>query len=109
MQIADNLAKLNTYFRSYALEQEARGIDKRAIRVRIAKRFSRLAFACVAGDQPLRHACCRDPNSIIEKLRAFHYNHNTPLERALADMESAVAQLPYKTRGYEARSCFEIA
>jgi transposase len=103
MQIADNLATLNAYFRKYALEQEARGIDKRAIRVRIAKRFSRLAFACVAGDQPLRHACCRDPNSIIEKLRAYHYNHNTPLERALVDMESAVAQLPYKTRGYEAQ------
>lgn len=36
MQIADNLATLNAYFRKYALEQEARGIDKRAIRVRIA-------------------------------------------------------------------------
>lgn len=102
MRIADNLAKLNEYFRRYALQEEARGTDKRAIRVRIAKCVSRIVFAAVAGDQPLRHPCCRDPNSIIEKLRAFHYHHDTPLDRALADMETAVAQLPYKTRGCEA-------
>ena len=102
MQVADNLAKVNNHFRQDAYEQEARGIDKRAVRVRIAKRFSRLAFACVAGDQPLRHPCCRDPNSIIEKLRAFHYAHRTSPMQALADMETAVSQLPYDTLGYEA-------
>ncbi len=102
MRIADNLANLNAFFRARAAAEEAQGIDKRATRVKIAKNFSRLAMACVAGDQPLKHACCRDANSIIEKLRAFHYEHGTPIECALADLERTVGQLPLKTRRYEA-------
>lgn len=102
MRIADNLANLNRFFRARAAVGLSQKVDKRALRVKIAKNFSRLAMACVAGDQPLRHACCRDANSIIEKLRAFHYQHGTPIERALVDLENAVTQLPYKTLGLEA-------
>jgi transposase len=102
MRIADNLANLNATFRLVAAADEAAKVDKRATRVKIAKRFSRIAMACVAGDEPLRHPCCRDANSIIEKLRLFHYQHETPIELALMDLEHAVAQLPMKTRGYEA-------
>lgn len=102
MRIADNLAKLNYHFRVVAAGDAIANIDKRATRVRIAKRFSRIAFACVAGDTPLRHQCCRDPNSILVKLRMFYDDHATPLDRTLIDMENAVAQLPLKTRGCEA-------
>jgi transposase len=102
MRIADNLANLNAYFRLQAASDAALKIDKRATRVKIAKRFSRIGLACVAGDAPLRHPCCRDPNSIIEKLRLFHYKHTTPIEQALVDLEHTVGQLPLKTRGLEA-------
>jgi transposase len=102
MRIADNLANLNQHFRLVAASDEILKINKRATRVKIAKRFSRIAFACVAGDAPLKHDCCRNGNSILVKLRLFHYEHETAIDRTLLDLENAVAQLPLKTRGCEA-------
>jgi len=71
--------------------------------VKIAKRFSRLALACVAGDEPMRHSCFQQPDSILDKLRCFHQHHETPVDRLLADLNAAVGQLPYNTRRYEAK------
>ena len=102
MRIADNLTNLNYFFRARSAVELSRNTDKRAIRVKAAKTFSRLAMACVAGDKPLKHPCCRDPNSIIEKLRAFHYQHGTAPDVALVDLENAVGQLPMATCGLEA-------
>jgi transposase len=96
MRIADNLACHCAYYRGQADVDESRGVDKRASRVKIAKRFSRLALACVAGDEPMRHPCFRQPDSILEKLRHFHHTHETPVDQLLADLETAVGQLPYK-------------
>jgi hypothetical protein len=103
MRIADNLACHCTYYRAQAGLDDRRGIDKRASRVKIAKRFSRLALACVAGDEPMRHSCVQQPDSILEKLRRFHQGHETPVDRLLADLNAAVGQLPYNTRCHEAK------
>jgi len=102
MRIADNLVCHCNYYRGQADADEARGVDKRATRVKIAKKFSRLALACVAGDEPMRHPCFQHPDSILEKLREFHHEHETPIDRLLADLETAVGQLPYHTRNREA-------
>ena len=102
MRIADNLVCHCNYYRGQADVDEARGIDKRASRVKIAKRFTRLALACVAGDEPMRHPCFQKPDSILEKLRGFHHDHETPMSRVLADLEAAVGQLPYNTLSHEA-------
>lgn len=102
MRIADNLANHNAHFRMRAMAEELAGRDKRDIRVRIAKTFSRLTIACVAGDRPLTHACCQDANSILEKLRIFHYDHGTSIDVALQDLEHAVAQFPLDTKNREA-------
>jgi hypothetical protein len=102
MRIADNLACHCRYYRGQADADAARGIDKRASRVKIAKRFSRLVLACVAGDEPMRHPCFQQPDSILEKLREFHHKHQTPVDRVLADLEKTVEQLPYNTRRREA-------
>jgi hypothetical protein len=102
MRIADNLACHCAYYRGQADADEARGIDKRAARVKIAKRFSRLTLACVAGDEPMKHPCFRAPDSILEKLREFHHRHQTAVDRVLSDLETTVAQLPYNTCSHEA-------
>ncbi len=102
MRIADNLACHCNYYRAQADIDQARGVDKRASRVKIAKRFSRLALACVAGDQPMRHPCFQQAGSILEKLRQFHRLHETSLEQLLAELETAVEQLPGSTRRREA-------
>jgi hypothetical protein len=103
MRIADNLACHCNYYRARADVDEKTGTDKRAVRVKIAKRFSRLALACVAGDEPMRHPCFQQPDSILEKLRRFHQHHETPVDRLLADLNAAVGQLPYNTRSHEAK------
>jgi hypothetical protein len=108
MRIADNLVCHCNYYRGQADVDETRGIDKRASRVKIAKRFTRLALACVAGDEPMRHPCFQKPDSILEKLRCFHHEHETPMPRVLADLETAVSQLPYKTRNHEAEVVAEV-
>ena len=102
MRIADNLACHCAYYRGQADADEARGIDKRAIRVKIAKKFSRLAFACIAGDEPMKHPCFRKPDSILEKLREFHHQHQTPVDQLLSDLETVVGQLPGNTCRHEA-------
>ena len=75
MRIADNLAAHCAYYRGLTEQDFARRVDIRASRVKTAKKFSRLAFACVAGDQPMRHPAFRSPDSILEKLREFHRLH----------------------------------
>jgi len=108
MRIASNLARFNTHFRGRAAYHRAKGADERALRVKIAKSFTRLGFACVAGDQPLRHPCCADADSILEKLRAFHHEHDTRLDRVLSELETAVGHLPFKTRNHEAKIVTEV-
>ena len=108
MRIADNLACHCRYYRGQADVDETRGVDKRASRVKIAKRFSRLALACVAGDEPMRHPCFQQPDSILEKLRHFHHKHETSVDLLLADLETAVGQLPYNTRSREAEIVADV-
>ena len=47
-------------------------------------------------------------DSIMEKLRAFHHEHDTPLDRVLSELEAAVDQLPFKTRNHEAEIVAEV-
>ena len=108
MRIADNLACHCRYYRGQADVDESRGVDKRASRVKIAKRFSRLALACVAGDEPMRHPSFQQPDSILEKLREFHLKHQTSVDLVLAHLETAVEQLPYNTRSREAEIVADV-
>ena len=50
----------------------------------------------------MRHPCFQTPDSILEKLRGFHHERETPVDCLLADVETAVQQLPYNTRNHEA-------
>ena len=102
MRIADNLVRHNAFFRGRADLARSKDTDERAIRVKAAKGFSRLAFTCVAGDEPLGHACCATADSILEKLRIFYQQHDTRYDRVLADLKTAVDQLPMATRNHEA-------
>lgn len=108
IRIADNLACHCHYYRGQEEVDRARGVDKRASRVKIAKRFSRLILACVGGDQPMRHPCFQKPDSILEKLRRFHHEHQTPVDVLLADLEAAVEQLPCKTCRHEAEIVADV-
>lgn len=108
MRIADSLACHCAYYRGIAEADSARGMDVRKSRVKTAKKFSRIAYRCVGGDEPMKHLAFQQPNSIIEKLREFHHVHQTPMDQTLTDLKTVVEQLPHNTRGYEAKVVAEV-
>lgn len=108
MRIADNLTFHCAYYRGHTDVDRARGVDVRASRVKVAKKSTRLAFACVAGDEPMKHPAFQRADSIMEKLREFHHVHKTPMDQLLADLKTTVEQLPYKTRNRESEVVAEV-
>lgn len=70
MNIADNLTKCNSFFIGQSLAWQKSEVDPRAIRVRVAKHFTRLCFALVAGRQELRHAVRHRPPNNSRNRRA---------------------------------------
>jgi septation ring formation regulator EzrA len=61
----------------------------------------------LAGRQIVGHPCCRDPHYILDKLTAFHRQHETDMPALLRDLQAAIAQLPAKEHAAEARSLHE--
>jgi transposase len=102
MQTADNLVQCNQYFRGRAGQWTRAGKDPRWLRVKVAKIFSRLAFAMVAGRQIFAHPCCQQRHYIIGKLLQFHSERGTDLQVMRRDLEAAAEQLPAKQRTAEA-------
>jgi transposase len=102
LRIADNLRKCNRHFRGRAAVWQAAGTDVRRIAVRIASRFSRIAYQMVAGRQVFHHPCLCGRDWILDKLLAFHHQHGTPPLEILADLQAAIAQLPHQEYSVEA-------
>ena len=103
MQTADNLLSCNNYFHAKFDHWRRLGKDPRWIRVKVAKIFSRLLFAIVAGKQLFPHPCCQPKHYIVGKLLTFHMEHRTPSAAMRRDVEAVIAQLPSKVRVEEAK------
>jgi transposase len=102
VQTASNLVQCNRYFKARAERWTRAGKDPRWVRIKIAKIFSRLAFALVAGRQLFPHPCCQPRHAILAKLLAFHSAHGADPLAIRRDLEAAVDQLPPQTRPVEA-------
>jgi transposase len=102
MQTADNLVHSNHYFHARADQWTRAGKDARWGRVKVAKIFSRLAFAMVAGRHIFPHPCCQKRHYLIGKLLQFHCEHGTDLQAMRHDLEVAAEQLPAQQRAAEA-------
>jgi transposase len=107
LQIADNLVNNNHYFSVQSLAWKAAGKDPRWIRVKIAKKFTRLAYAIVAGRTLFPHPCCQPRHYILDKLLAFHREHATPMDQVLRDLDAATQQLPRSTYAQEAQPLYQ--
>jgi len=107
LQTADNLVTCNHYFHARAELWSRTGKDARWVRVKIAKIFSRLALAMVAGRQLFPHPCCQPRHYILGKLLAFHAEHRSNPAETRQDLEAASEQLPASARAQEARSLQE--
>lgn len=102
LMIADNLLTVNDYFRSQGALWKRQHVNCRLPRVRVAKRFSRLAFAMLAGRQIVPHPCCRDPQYVLDKLLAFGLAHQASHAQIREQLHAATEQLPVAARAREA-------
>jgi transposase len=94
LTIAGNLLKCNHYFGGMAGRWAAIGKDPRHTRVKIASRFSRIAYHIVAGRQILDHPALCKRGYILDKLIDFHQGHRTPPSLMMTDLQAAAEQLP---------------
>jgi transposase len=102
MQIADNLVACNHHFQAKATSWAKKGNDPRWIRVKVAKNFSRLLYAVVAGRQLFPHPCRQESHYVLHKIMEFHRLHDTPMPQQLADLDAATLQLPQASHATEA-------
>jgi transposase len=69
--IADNLMRCNPYFHEMSERWRQAGQDTRAIHVKVADRFCRIAYQVVAGGPAFRHPLCERWDSITDKVINF--------------------------------------
>jgi transposase len=105
--IADNLVVCNHHFQALAARWAAQGKDPRHTRVKVGLRFCRIAFQMVAGRQVFRHPALPGRHYILDKLTAFHRDHDTAMPEVLRDLQAAVAQVPPREHAAEARPLAE--
>ncbi|HVS34570.1 MAG TPA: transposase [Gemmataceae bacterium] len=101
--IADNLILCNHHFQALATQWTAQGKDPRHTHVKVALRFCRIAFQMVAGRQVFRHPSMQGRHYILDKLTAFHRQHDTGMADVLRDLQAAVGQVPPRQHAAEAR------
>ena len=107
MMIADNLLTCNRFFRTLKERWVAAGADQRAMCVRVAKRFCRIAYQMVAGGQVFRHPSCQKRDAILRKLSCFHVGHGSSMVQVMTDLQAAIDHIPKSEHAPEAKSLFE--
>jgi transposase len=100
--IADNLMLCNRHFRQLAAAWKAAGKAPRKSHVKVGLRFCRIAYHMVAGRQVFCHPALRERGYILDKLLAFHLEHDTPWEQIMQDLHHAAAWIPIKEHKAEA-------
>jgi hypothetical protein len=105
--IADNLILCNNHFKALAHAWRTAGKDPRLTHVKVADRFGRIAYHLVAGDHAFRHPAMQQRCYVLDKLLAFHRDHDTPVAPMLADVQAALAQLPRSAYAAEAQPLAE--
>lgn len=103
MQTADNLVQHNNHFRALAGQWIRQGKRPVWIRVKVAKIFSRIAFAMVAGRQIFPHPCCQQRHYLLGKLLSFHTDHRTAPDQIREDLLALSQLVPESRRAEEAR------
>lgn len=107
LAIADNLMLCNDHFKTLNLRWRADGKDPRWTHVKIGARFARIAYHMVASKQVFRHPCLRQRSYILDKLLAFHNEHQTPGADMMRDLDQAMRHIPQREYAAEARPLHE--
>jgi transposase len=103
MRIADTLQRCNGHYHAMAERWKAQGKSAREIHVRIADRFSRLAYRLTAAQEVYRHPSQGPRDYIIMKLIKFHDEHNIDIAETVSNLQAAAERLPRGVRADEAK------
>jgi transposase len=103
LQVADNLITCNHYFAKLVAPWRERKDDPRLIRVRVAMRFCRISFQMVAGGKVFDHPAARQRDYVLQKLIAFHQQHETPALQVQRDLHRSAGHLPAGEHAAEAK------
>ena len=93
----------NHHFQALATQWAKQGKGPRHTRVKVGMRFCRIAFQMVAGRQVFRHPSIQGRHYILDKLSAFHRDHDTGMADVLRDLQAACQQLPQREHAAEAQ------
>jgi transposase len=105
--IAGNLITCNHHFNVLTLHWRAAGKDPRHTRVKVASRFCRIAYQMVAGRKVFHHPAIQGRHYILDKLSAFHRDHDSDAVAVLRDLQAALSHIPPKEYPAEARPLHE--
>jgi transposase len=94
LRVADNLIKCNHHFNVLAHTWQSQGQDPRHTRVKVGLRFCRIAYQIVAGRQVFRHPSLQGRHYVLDKLVAFHRDHDTPVAEQQRSLQAALSQVP---------------
>lgn len=94
LRIADNLVKCNHHFNALTHAWQKEKKDPRHTRVKVGLRFCRIAYQIVAGRQVFRHPGVQGRHYVLDKLTAFHRDHDTGAAEQLRDLQAALAHVP---------------
>jgi transposase len=100
--IAENLMICNRHFGQLVEIWRFKGHPPRLHHVRVACRFCRIAFHMVAGRRVFKHPSMQQRHYILDKLSAFHREHDTPMHQTMTDLLAAIDQLPRSAHAEEA-------
>jgi hypothetical protein len=92
--VADDLIRCDHHFQALVAGWRARGKDPRHGHVKVALRFCRIADQMVAGRPVSRPPGIQGRPAIPDKPIAFHREHQTGAPRLLADLQTALGQVP---------------
>ena len=92
-QIADTLRKCNHHFKGLAALWDKQGKDPKRSDVRIASRFSRIAYHIVGSGQIQQHPCLAPREYVLDKLLEFHRVHETSPPAVTNNLNAAAKQL----------------
>jgi len=102
LRVADNLIKCNHHFNVLAHTWQSQGKDPRQAHVKVGLRFCRIAYQIVAGRQVFRHPALQGRHYVLDKLVAFHREHDTGVAEQMRDLQAAVDQVPVREHAAEA-------
>lgn len=102
LRIADNMVKCNAHFRGMLHRWKQQGVDSRDIRCRVANRLTRTVFQMVSGRHLYRHSSRLDRQYVLDKLLAFHQDHDAAPHEILQALQQAARQIPRNNHAAEA-------